>query len=74
MVPPNVKQEAREHIARLPQAMQQQIGDVTLDYLQAAYGGNTYHRAVDGIGLPAVPTVSIAKNDQKRAFDVDALD
>lgn len=73
MVPPNVKQEAREHIARLPQAMQQQIGDVTLDYLQAAYGGNTYHRAVDGIGLPAVPTVSIAKNDQKRAFDVDAL-
>jgi hypothetical protein len=73
LVPPNVKQEAREHIARLPQEVQQQLGDITLDYLQAAYGGSAYHRAVDGIGLPEVPTVSIAKNDQKRAFDVDAL-
>lgn len=74
MIPDRVQKELSGHLANLPEAFRNRVGDVVLEYLGYAYGGQEqYHKAVEGVGLPKPPVVGIATQDQRIAFTTDAL-
>lgn len=67
-----LEEQLKHHLNQLPEPVRQSMGDMALDYLRAATG-NQYHRAMPGVGLPEMPTVAIAKDDQRRIGSAEAL-
>jgi phage gp29-like protein len=54
------------------QARVNALRDDGLDFLRGA-ADSSYHRSMPGIGMPEVPTVSIAQSDQAKAASDEAL-